>query len=322
MADEATTEEATTEATTEATSEDAWYSGIENEDIRGAASKFESEQAFHDAIGLEVDGDWRAGIKDEKLRDHAGRFTTVEDLAKGHLDLRSQLSKAIVPPGKDAKPEAVASYRKAMGIPEEPDGYELPAPAEGDDLTEDMKAYQSMWRDRVHQLNIPSETAKALAQMVADDTAKQLEAETVADKQFADKAEDELKQKWGDADYERNTEASKRAILTLADRAGIEPDVLSHMELKNGRFLMDDPHIRQLFAPVGLEMLEGNLGPALTEGERSNITGQLETLREQIDKAQSEGNSKKANQLYAEEQRLLGKMNGDQPVVGARGRAA
>jgi hypothetical protein len=305
-----------------AESGEQWYSGISNEDVRGVASKFKSEKEFHDALGIEVGGDdWRSGITDEKLRDHAGRFTTVQDLAKAHLDLRSQLAKAIVPPGKDAKPEQIAAYRKSMGIPETADGYEFPAPAEGEELTDEMKEQQAGWRERFHSLNLPAETAKALVQMVTEDAAATMAKEVEADKQFADTTEAAMKEKWG-TDYDRNTEAAKRAITTLAERAGLDVEQLSQKELKNGRFLFDDPDLRQLMAPIGLEMQEGNLGPALTEGERDSIQERLTAVRAQIGAAQAAGDNKKANALYQEEQKLIAKQQGNQPVVGAHGRAA
>ena len=44
----------------------------------------------------------------------------------------------------------------------------------------------------------------------------------------------------------------------------------------------------------------------------------LEDLRAKTDKAQSEGNSRKANRLYAEQQAFIGARQGDGPIVDGR----
>lgn len=313
-------------ATSGATGSEPWYSGISHDDIKGVASKFSDEKAFFDALGLEVagddGGDWRSGIKDEKLREHAGRFTSLDDLVNANLESRKRLSQAVVPPGKDAKPEDIANYRKVVGIPNEPSGYEFPDLPEGREVTEEIKASRAAWAQRFHDLNIPAETAKALALLVNNDQAAYEKAVLEADKKFADDTDAALKAKWGEKDYERNTLATKRAIVNMANRAGVDIQEISNLKTSDGRFVMDHPLIRQIFAPVGLEMMEGNLGPAITDSERESINGRLTTLRDAARKAKSEGNNSEANRLYQEEQALLSKLNGNAPVVGARGRHA
>lgn len=302
---------------------DEWYSGIADEGLRGAASKFESEQALHDALGIKpASDDWRASIQDEDTLKLAKDSPDVAHFAKRALEMRQKLSKAISPPGKDAKPEDVAAYRKAMEIPETHEGYEWPDLPEGQDLTDEIKASREAWGKRFHELDISAPAAKQLAAWVNEDQAA-YEARIVAeDKKFADDTEAKLKEKWQGDEFDRNTKASERAIVTLAERAEIDVQDLRHMELKNGRFLLDDPNVRQLFAQVGLEMTEGGLGPALTDSERNDINSQLKTIRDGIASAQDKGDNKEANRLYQEEQRLIGKLQGSAPIVGAQGRAA
>ena len=72
--------------------------------------------------------DWRAGIADERLRRYADTYASPADLAKAALDLRQKLSNAVTVPGKGASEEEHATFRKRLGIPDTPDGYEVEIP--------------------------------------------------------------------------------------------------------------------------------------------------------------------------------------------------
>jgi hypothetical protein len=89
--------------------------------------------------------------------------------------------------------------------------------------------------------------------------------------------------------------------------------------MKGGNLLLDYAPFIKMLAVVGREQSEGTLGPVLSQGEIDTVNDQVAALRGQIAKAQSEGNSKMANQLFQKEQALLEKM-GNESVVGAHGR--
>lgn len=333
MAEEATKQTTTTEETTtkQTTTDTPWYSGIKNEAVRGVAATFADEKAWFDALGVEPSADdWagqRAAIKDEKLRDHAGRFASLDDLVKGNMDLRADRdrikSTAIVPPGKDAKPEEIAAYRKAIGAGEKPEDYApLFKRPEGEMASDAEVANELTWAQAMADLAVPKATAEALIAKFRADRKAEQDAIVAEDKAFAERTEAILKDKWKGDDFARNNKASENAIVTLADKAGINVEELRHMELKDGRFFLDHPVVRMLFATVGLEMAEGNLGPAVSETERSGMQGRLETIREGIAAAQAKGDHKEADRLYSEEQKLIGRMQGNKPIVGAAGRAA
>lgn len=303
----------------------SWAAGIKDEGLRGSLSQFESQDKLFEAIGYKPPEpkviDWREQIKDDDAKKFAEGSTDVNHLVKRALDMRTKLSSAIVRPGKNATPEEQATYRKAMGIPDTHEGYEFPElPAE--ELTDAVKAERSTWAKRFHDLQIPKETAKLLLQFVGADSAKYLEDQVKADKAFADKAEAALRSEWKGEEYEKNKNMANRAFTELASRAGIAVDFLTKIETKDGRFLMDRPELVKLFAVVGREMAEGSLGPSLSETEVESIDGQINDLRKQQAEAQASGNSKLANELYKKEQAAIARRNGNQGIVGARGRAA
>lgn len=247
--------------------------------------------------------DWRTGVTDEKLREHAGRFTSLDDLVKANLDSRSKLSKAIIPPSKDAKPEEVAAYRKAIGVPEAPDKYKFPAIPEGVDA-EPVTAARAEWAKTFHDNNVPAHVAEALIAKVAAEAAEVQAAQVAADKAYADKTAADLKQEWG-ADYEANQTYANRAAAELL---GKDLEEAKRIEMKDGRFLLDHPHMLRVFAKYGREMAEGGLGGVVTAADRDTAQTELKALRSQIETAQSEGNSKQANALYQKEQAILNKL--------------
>jgi len=264
--------------------------------------------------------DWRQAIKDEKLREHASRFTSLEDVVRANLESRQKLSKAIVPPGKDASEDDIAAYRKAIGVPADPTGYKFPeVPKE--EMTEELAQSREVWAKRFHELNVPAPIAEGLVAAINQDIAAAQAAQVEADKQFAQEQSEALAREWG-KDAEKNKTLADRAFVDLASRAGVDIDALRKIETKDGRFVLDRAEFSKIFAVLGREMGEGTLGGVIGEDAREQLQGELDTVRQQISEAQEKGDSKRANQLYQKEQGLIAKMSGSRPVVGAAGRAA
>ncbi len=300
-----------------------WAQSIEDEGLKTAVAGFESQDKLFEAIGYEPSKapepkDWRDGLPDE-LKETAERFASAEDAIRSIQTLRKRDSQIRVP-GKDATDEERAAYLKAVGVPEKPDGYEFP-PLSKDQLTDEAKASRQEWSQLFHKLQVPKDMARALFDAVAADAEKQQQALIEADKAFAKEQEDKLRAEWK-TDFDKNHTLANRAFDEVASRAGLNLEDLKRIETKDGRFLMDDSNMLRLFAVIGREMAEGTLGPTLTEGEIETIDEQLRDLRKQIVEAQSEGDNKRANQLYQREQRLIAKKEGSKPVVGAAGRTA
>jgi len=264
--------------------------------------------------------DWRAGIADEKLRDHAGRFASLDDVIRANLDSRQKLSKAIIPPGKDASEDDVKGYLKAIGVPAEASGYEFPEiPKE--QMTDAIQAERDMWAKEFHDARLPDETAKRLVAKFGEVAQAHAQAQAKADKDFAQSSSEALKAEWG-ADNDKNMTLANRAFDDMTQRAGIASADMRKIETKDGRFVMDDPRMLKMFAALGREMGEGSLGGTMTEGDRETIDEQIRDLRKQTDEAKSGGDSKRANQLYQKTLGMIEKRDGAQAIVGSQNRAA
>jgi len=295
-----------------------WASGIEDEGLRGTMGKFESQDAALSAMGYKPpETDWRDGLP-EDLRKTADRFTSSADAIRSIENLQKREGQVRVP-GKDATEDEVSAFHKAIGVPESPEGYDFGDL--GEDATEEQTASRDSWSKKLHELNIPSTTAKELAAFLNEETQGAQAALVEADKAFAQQQEDALKSEWKGEAYEQNKTLANRAFSDLANRAGINLEDLQKIETKDGRFLMDNANMSKIFAVVGKEMSEGTIGPTLTSGERETAGEQITELRGKIASAQASGDSKLANNLYQKEQALIAKLNGSDPVVGAGGRS-
>lgn len=98
----------------------------------GAAARAAAAAAA--AAGADFPADWRDKVAastrpgDKRFRERLDRFATYSDVVKSWLGLEERVSsgelKAIPqPPGKDAKPEDVAAWRKSQGLPDNAAAY-------------------------------------------------------------------------------------------------------------------------------------------------------------------------------------------------------
>lgn len=291
--------------------------GGEQGDGEGAAGGGQGDGAAGSANGAGTD-DWREHIQDTKLRDHAGRFTSVVDLLGKHFELRQQLSTAIQPLGKDATDEQVEAYRKATGVPKTAEEYVFALP-EGRESTEADKAFQASAAGVFHKFNIPVETAKGLNEWFNDIQVALGKAQIDADTAYAKETEAALKVEWPGKEFELNKAFADRAAAKVFGDAF---DDVKRIETKDGRFVLDNPAFVRMLAGIGREMSEGRLGSVMTEGDQNAIENQIDELEGKIEKATNEGDGEKANKLYIEQQELYRKLHGSVPIVGSEGRTA
>lgn len=260
---------------------------------------------------------WFDGISNADAKKLAQDSTDINHFAERTLDMRRKLSSAIFIPGKDAKPEEIAAYRQKLGVPEAADKYEFADP-EGYQPTEADKALRGKFSEAFFKHNISAEAAKELSALHREAVTAEAEAMKAQDAEYAKQGEVALRKEWG-AEYDTNKQFAVKAAQNLF---GADYDAVKGMTDKNDRFVMDNPAFMKAMAKIGREMGEDRLGGVVAEGDRKGIQDQIDSLRTQQSEAMAKGDNKKANQLYQEEQALIGKLKGSQPIVGAQGRAA
>lgn len=130
-------------------------------------------------------------------------------------DYTETKTKALVPPGDDAKPEDWAAFYGKLGRPESADAYEFKLP-EGipENFPYDATA-AAKFKSWAHEAGATPKQAQVLHDNFVKDMASKVEAMQIANTQAASASHETLVKAWGDPQsetYQRNQELANRAI--------------------------------------------------------------------------------------------------------------
>ena len=159
---------------------------------------------------------WHEAIAagDEKLSKSLKQFKTPDALAKSYAAMRQRMSsgelRSTLP--ENASPEQMAEWRAENGIPENPDGYELPK-VNGFEWTEDDKPALNEFLSVAHKNNIAPKAAQEMLTWYASTMAAAETQQFEADTNARVACEDALRVDWG-AEYRGNIALIKRFIET------------------------------------------------------------------------------------------------------------
>lgn len=257
------------------------------------------------------DAPWHAAIPDEQTRTFAQRFASPVDLATWALEQRRAAATSIRVPGKDAKPEDVAAFHKALGVPETPDGYEIALP-EGVELDDAGKARMDAFKAAMH-----AKGATPAAVSAAFETYQAfVQQEMTARAEAIESARASQKKTWG-PEYDRNVELAKRAVRTFGD-AGLAQ--MLETNTTDGVPLGEHPALIEAFAKIGRRMGEGSMLSVVDKSEAADLESRRKEIHAMASTAPEKYRSKEIqDELRSIYDRLGG---GNQPIVGAAGRVA
>jgi len=284
---------------------------VETEEEVEETETDETSEAPEEQESVEIES-WRDLIEDEKLQKHSERFTSIDALVQANLESRQKLSKAVVPPGKDAAEEDVAAYREALGVPKDVDGYEFPLP-EGMERTDEMMDSEDHWSNIFIDNNIPKETADVLINEFRGEIEKMMGQKSEADQHYTAQSEADMRKEWAE-DYDKNIIFASRASEALL---GEDFETMRHVETADGRYILDNPVLIRMFAKLGRDMGEGTLGSVATEGEKETLLEQANSYRDKRLEAHAKGNNAEARRWDEKERLILEKIHGSGPIVGA-----
>lgn len=275
----------------------------------------EGEQKTEAAKPEFVYSEWAKGLADEKQRDYAQRFKSIDDVLNGAMKLREEISSRIKLPGKDAKPEEIAAYRKQIGAPETADGYEIKAP-EGYSIDGPVGLVIDMAKDIAHQNHVSQAAYQSFAEgMIKIDQEIQQQVNESVKKWRSDK-EQEIRKEFG-ADFEANLNAGKRARDVFGGEELTEffntPVTINGVSMTPG----DHPAMIKFMATLGKRMGEDGVIGITSESERQSV-------KERIDEIYAKtppGTAEYASPAVQKElQALFEKLEGNGAVVGSGGR--
>jgi hypothetical protein len=169
---------------------------------------------------------WFNDVKDSSLdpyRSMAAQFKDLPSMLKSMHDTKAALSQRtegmVRIPGKDATPDEISAYHRAIGVPESPDKYQIQPPTQLPEGVEFRPEALTQFAEFAHKAGIPNEVANQLiafqAQVESAEVTR-LKSEHDAAVQAQEK---QLQQEWG-GQWEQKNMLAKRA----ADTVGLGAD--------------------------------------------------------------------------------------------------
>lgn len=193
--------------------------------------------------------DWRekAAGGDAKKLQRLTRYTSPQAIADALIAAQNKISAGDlkVALGKDAKPEEIAAYREAHGIPEAPDKYDLT----GLDFAAAEKAMVDKFLVSAHSANMTPTQVRASLDAFSKLSEDARNTRLSDDNDLKTKAEDKLRSEWGN-EYRTNI----NLITNLLDGApaGFR-DKFLHGRLSDGTPIGSDPEALQFLVNVARE---------------------------------------------------------------------
>ena len=261
-----------------------------------------------------VETSWRDGVKDEKARAIIERYNTIDDVANGLLAKEQALSQRVALPGDNATEEDLAKFRKAVGVPDSVDDYNIAA-LKPEHYTPEQWSAESMQATvvpvitAVHKAGASESVVQAMTRSYFELEAKAQAEQDRQDASWADAAEEQLRTDWG-SDYKANMAAATSAISRVP---GIE-----NMTLKDGSQLGNNPLFIRLAAELGrLQSPDNKTVHQFLSAEQGQDLKQqhADLTRKQYDAMQS-GRVDEAKEYDRQRREVSEKINGTKSIRG------
>lgn len=243
--------------------------------------------------------DWRAamaGGNDGHLKDLA-KYTDPSAVYNSLRSLQERVNsgqlRSALPEGANDK--QIADWRKANGIPESPDKYEVKLP-DGWVLGDADKPVVEGFTKAAHALNLPPKAVNDLLGWYYGELSSKGAREAEADATFRDQARDTLKDIWG-AEFTGNMNAVKAFLSTVpkeldgldADGSTIKGGLLLGGRLADGTKIGNSPVVLQWLAGRELERNPAaRLVPAGTGDAGKSLNDEIANYKTMMAKTDSE----------------------------------
>lgn len=245
-----------------------------------------------------VKDDWRKTIAgdDEKFYKQLGRFASMDALGKSYKELSNKISSGELraPLKEDATDEERANWRKANGIPEKPEDYDIKL-SEGLVIGEEDKKEIGDFLKGAHGINASPE----FVNMAVESFLKMREGKLaeISDRDETQQLQtiDEMKQEWG-GDYKVNM----NLIATMLEGApeGLGDSILK-ARMPNGVLVGNDPNAARFLAGLARELNPAaTIVPAGAEANMETVETEMNQLKAKMGtKAYTDADRKRYLQL-------------------------
>ncbi len=195
---------------------------------------------------------WRKQLKaDLQSEPRLDRFNEggFDAVSRAYLELEGKLGSAIIPPGKDAKPEDWQAFYKKIGRPDTPDEYTLEDIVLPAGIEQDPNGVAD-FKKLAHSLGLSNAQAKRLYMTSVQKGTEYVQSQQKAQEAAASQCDSFLKDTWKDK-YGENLELARRVV-----KAHGSDKLLANMRTKG---VTTDPDFMVFLAKVGREMREDTL---------------------------------------------------------------
>lgn len=223
--------------------------------------------------------DWRDQMAggDDKVKNLLNRYTSPDALAKAFKELRAAYDsrkpeKAVPDLPKDATPEQIAEYRKAIGVPETPDDYEFEVP-EGREIGDGELEIFKDFAKSMHEKNIPKDVVKNISGwfMEYQETLQQRNADLAYQRRT--ETEERLRAEWG-GDYRANVNLMSNV---LQEHLGSNAPAFLSQQLMDGSRIGDNENFIRLMADLARKV--GGSSAELYTSDVATTATSLETRK-------------------------------------------
>jgi hypothetical protein len=195
---------------------------------------------------------WKERLPDDLKADPSLTFNSVEDLARGFVATKGVVGRKRAMPGDDATESEWDAYYQDIGRPEKPEQYELGKPAEF------PKQYYSAdlegaYRTLAHKYGLTPKQAKGIYEGYMKTSQEMVAALLKAEADAKGQAEADLRKEWGSS-YEEKLAAAKLVIQAIG---GKDPHVAESLARKDP--VWNHPALARFLANIGLAMRESDL---------------------------------------------------------------
>lgn len=161
--------------------------------------------------------DWRDKMAggDETITKALSRYNTPAGVAKAlavaqRTISEGKINKPVEKPADPTDAKAMAEWRKANSIPDEPTGYKLPD-AVTKALTDADKPVLASFTEFAHAKGARPDVIEIASEWYVENQRAIAEAQAAEDGQYKDEAEDKLRAEWG-GEYKGNFNLAKRFL--------------------------------------------------------------------------------------------------------------
>lgn len=206
--------------------------------------------------------DWRERVAagDEKHLAELKRYASFETWTKAQRALRQKVSTGEYKKADTFEDgwsdERKAEWRKENGIPDKPDGYQLPE-VKGTEWTDADKAAMTPFLERMHARNAAPAVVQEALGFYAEALQMAKERTVQLDREHKITLEDDLRSSWGH-DYRANVGLMKRAlndadVLPGGMSEGGVGQAMLNARLPNGQRLINTPAVAEFLAGLARE---------------------------------------------------------------------